>query len=838
MLTILVRIKEKKCLLLMFAFFWSVIASSVSASNANGLTSLSSGIENSAKVLKIDKVQEHLFLNPFLEIYKAKRADLDIGDIDRPETDFRPWITDDINLGYSDHDIWLRFKINNVGNEELKLFLESSFSRLDHVNLYQPLASGFSKTIAGDAYPFGHRAIKSHLLIVPLSAKPQQISTYYLQVRSTSSLQIPLFISDTVSMMERLERNNIYNGIYYGISILIIIYAFVAFLLMRELLFFCYFMHALAITAGMMSLDGFGLNFWPNALKWQESSLIVFQLVNGIFLVQFARLFLRLPERFPLIDIVNKLYIAYCFVLFPLVFLLPYKWASLLTVMPEASILLFLLAQGAYLSWKKDRNAQIFTLAWAVFFTVTPYVFYANLGLAHDGPMFVFYIKFAFSAELFLSTLGIAYRLYFLRKEQLESKRIAITVQAESDAKSKFLALMSHEIRTPLNGVIGITELLQSTQLTPTQRDQIDIVHNSGTTLLRIVNDILSFSKNQSANFSLEEINFDLHAFIADSLKLFFHESEQSQVKLLRTIDADVPRWVEGDPTRLKQVLVNLLANAFKFTELGEVHLKVSLVPSVGTRASVLFEVCDTGIGISADKHSVLFEPFTQVDETTARLYGGSGLGLAICKQLVEMHNGKVGFASDLGKGSCFWFCVPFLQSGSPEENQAELVAGPENWLIKSESKLETKLETKPLSSPVLVVDDKFVNWKVSSALLESFGVESIWAESGHEAISKLKTGLKPCLIIMDIGMPGMDGFEVTRRIRRLEATGVLSFNARKHLPIVALTAHAGPAYVQKCKDAGMDDHFAKPAAKAVVEEIVETYVKQVLKKGVLIEPS
>jgi signal transduction histidine kinase/CheY-like chemotaxis protein len=362
---------------------------------------------------------------------------------------------------------------------------------------------------------------------------------------------------------------------------------------------------------------------------------------------------------------------------------------------------------------------------------------------------------------------------------------------AANRAKSEFLANMSHEIRTPMNAIIGFSDLLRQTPLSSDQRDYADSVYRAGEALLELINQILDLSKVESGRLALEEKAFTLHALVGETMTLFAPQARERGVALNTSIDGDVPRSVLGDPGRLRQVLVNLVGNALKFTAQGHVALRVeSGYAADGAR--IRFQVSDTGIGIPADKLGTIFEKFTQADASTTRRYGGTGLGLAITRELVRLMGGELAVESSEGKGSCFTFTVhlPVVEEAAPPTRGADRPAA-------------ARTGAEGTGVRVLVTDDNEMNRMVAREYLRRLGCEVETAPGGAEAVARVAQGGIDTLFL-DCQMPDVDGYEATRRIRALEGAA-----ARVH--IVAMTANAMPGDRDRCLAAGMDDYLSKP---------------------------
>ena len=386
--------------------------------------------------------------------------------------------------------------------------------------------------------------------------------------------------------------------------------------------------------------------------------------------------------------------------------------------------------------------------------------------------------------------------------------------EAANLAKGNFLANMSHEIRTPMNAIVGMTHLARQTDLTPKQQDYLSKVGFAADALLGIINDVLDFSKIEAGRMEMENTDFLVEELVGKLTALVSPTVQEKKLEFLIEVSPELPPSLVGDALRLGQILLNLVTNAVKFTESGKIVLSMRQLRRDDNRVTIRFSVRDSGIGMTKEDQSRLFEPFTQADVSTTRKYGGTGLGLAICRQLVWMMGGEIDVSSAPGKGSEFSFTIDFGVGSLRPQRVASPTA---DTLGKTEEAIINPGNMASIrGARVLLVEDNEFNQQVASEMLESAGLSVTLAANGEQAVEKLQAETFDA-VLMDVQMPVLDGLEATRRLRRMEGLGAL--------PVIAVTAHAMAQDRQRCLDAGMSDYISKPIDPHELKRLLVTWI-------------
>lgn len=624
----------------------------------------------------LEQGELRLSLAPFLGYHEDRDGTLGVEEVQRlPDSAFTRVGNDHANLGKNDSVWWFRVRLINGEPKPRSGYLEVNYALLDRLDLYlQDEQGNLQHQQSGDSFAFAQRPVQVRNFWFPLELA-QGSSTLLLRVQSSSTIFVPLYFSTHGASAAAQENLMGLNGAFYGVLFAMFVYNLFLFVSLRERAYFWYLVYILVSALFAASFDGMLFKLLPEQVVLQSASIYALMYLLGLVAVQFSRYFLDIPSNFPRLDKGMRLLmlaIAACLLSGPLIGLQAWNILASFTVLGFSSILLLI---GIYV-WRRGlRYGSYYVLAWGALLVCFILATSGSLGVELFGIYGASAVKLGATFELLTLSLGLADRINLLKEEGFHSRQAAEQAAFESLAKSRFLAKMSHEIRTPLNGVLGMLQLLRETPLDRNQRFYVDTIASSGSSLMAVINDILDYARIESGKLSLEEIEFDLEQLVSDTLTLFTAQALEKRLRLYVSLEGGVPRRVLGDPTRLKQVLMNLLGNALKFTQEGQVTLSISRRSDGLGQLYLVFAISDSGIGIRDDSLTQLFRSFAQGDSSTTRRYGGSGLGLAISKELVEMMGGRIEVQSTPGLGSRFTFDMPLRPAAEARDELVELLS-------------------------------------------------------------------------------------------------------------------------------------------------------------------
>lgn len=708
-----------------------------------------------------------------------------------------------ITFGYRSDACWFKSRVNNAGNQPLPLWLFIDYALLDEIDLYLIDDTATAFWHMGDNQAYSARPVKIRTFTIPLTLSPHIDYELFLRVRTTSSMNVPVSISGRNSFIESYINNDWIVGAFYGVAIGLFFYHLVLWLGAGERASRFYVLHIGATTFYIATLQGVAQRFWPIDDVFPASLphlMGYLALMSGLL---FARDYLqtrqwRWLDRFILSFAALFMLVIAILLASPQGTIDAFQGVMAITTIPV------LLCIGIFCWFKGRVEARLFVAAWAVFLVMVMLLALNAYGaVSLPTTLSVHGVQIGLVMQQVLLSFGLATRLNTLKKEAMLRQEEMVRARAESAAKSDFLAKMSHEIRTPMNAVLGLTDLMRGTSLDPTQRNYVETIYSAGNSLLNIINDILDFSKITSGKIELDIETFDLESLLEDCVSIFHASAEQKGIQLIGKWHSSLPKWVKGDSTRLRQVLLNLISNAVKFTERGEIRLSASATaPDRNGEFLLHCDINDQGIGISPEHLAQLFQSFQQGDSSTSRKYGGTGLGLAITRQLVELMGGRVSATSMPEQGSTFSFSVRLTCSKPPTPQ--ELYPNPQHLS----------------GMRVLVVEDNAVNQMVIWALLKRLGIYARIASSGEETLSLFHSDdINFDLVLMDCEMPGLDGYATTEAIRAWEQQ-----HQRTPIPVIALTAHAMDEHRERCFASGMNDHLGKPVTLKKLMDVLSQW--------------
>ena len=749
-----------------------------------------------ALILPDNFEQQSIALGDFFHFLKfpntAQHANsaIEVADQLRRSSDWQKVNTEN----YQDFDnfenhIWLKASILNPSKFPQELLFVQNNARIGRFDVYLFANNELLEHITlGKNYPFNARIFNHRRFLIPIAIAAETELDIIISGTESGSLDLAKLSSlwQQSAFFQQSQFDDMWDMFYLGSVFALAFYNIFIFVISRERAYLFYSLFVCSTFTMFLHIEGWAFQYiWPNFpsinAKATDLSISLMVAFNSIFSKQFLNLKANTSNIYTWLKWI--VYAVACLTVFLL--LLPHDPTyTLVRIVGALAIPINLLALFAaiYISIKsKSNEAIIYTAAWSILIVAL------FLTLIHEMviPIFSFSpYKFLQAAHLIeIILLSMALGTYITRLRIKEN-----TMQAKSEAQSRFLARMSHEIRTPMNGIIGISDLLLKDHSMQKHMPMLETIHNSALSLEKIMNDILDYSKLEAGKLTIKQKHFDLRKLIDDIKELFVLECNQKAITLTVSISPDIPTTIYQDQLRLRQILTNLISNAVKFTEAGQIDIHVII-----KQDNLLFTVSDTGKGINAEDQLRLFQPFEQASNNNLNTQASTGLGLSICRELIELMQGSIELESQINFGTRISFSLPYCRDNAAAKTP------------NFETKQATLANLQQLH--ILVVEDNSTNSFVIEQMLKKLHINAQYCQNGLDAVNTVEhTEDNFHVILMDCEMPIMDGFEATRAIRNIEQE-----RQQKASHIIALTAHTLHEQLKACFDSGMDELLLKP---------------------------
>jgi len=744
------------------------------------------------KPVILTDAQDKYPLGLHLEILEDPTAELTIEDVSTPEyaTQFIPSQTENPKFGFTLSAIWVRFRLRNETLQTNEWRLEHGFANTHHLNMYLPRGESvgsskdFQVTKTGILHPFDSRDVPYHQLVFKIPLLPDTEQIVYLRIKTESSMPVPLILWHPEIFAQQSRTKMFLTGLFIGALLIIAGYNLFIWLFLKDKSYLYYVLFVLGIILFQMSIRGFTAQyFWPDQF-WLNRYAVPFLATWGlIFALKFGITFLATKIHAPRQHKVATFLLILWGLMLAQIPFVDYNFI-IRQVSFLAIVTVVLLISLGITTWHNGyRAARYYLLAWIIWLIIIFVWLLAVFGLFGNFVLLQNILPIGLVILMLFLALALADRINIFKQEREVAQAVALQASQENEllvreqnvrleqqvsertaelfqakelaekarylaetanrAKSTFLASMSHELRTPLNGILGFAQILQRDFSLPTkQRHGLNVIEQSGHHLLSLINDVLDLAKVESGKIELYKTSFNLSSLISDVSEIIKIRAQQKGIDFYLKSTDESPNGVQGDERRLRQILLNLLGNAIKFTVQGSITLKVSALNS-----QICFKIEDTGIGISPENIERIFEPFEQVG---GQEYQGTGLGLAISKNLVELMGGQLCVSSQINIGTQFWFelALPISDYNVTQVSQQPIIG------VKGEP------------PKILVVDDYLDNQAVLVDLLSPLGFQIEAANNGHEGLEKA-IQWQPDVIIADLIMPQMDGFELIHQLRQ-----------------------------------------------------------------------
>lgn len=765
-------------------------------------------------VLMVHSVETKISLSPYISYFEDPSRVYGVEDF-RNGLDnlFVPAQEKDLMVGYNHSGYWFRFQIQNKSGQEFTWFVDQNDPYAKVFDIYILDTEGRIKVIqSGTMVPFTQRDVAHKDMVFRLNLRPDEIKTVYIYAKN-DPLHVDLSLWSPAAFQSRVQNEYLIFGMFFGVLLVIFIYNCYLFYSLGDRSYFWYIVYLIAIIAFHVSMTFLGFEFlWPNAPYWNQVAQNLLPAAAFFFACAFTLQFLDAKRNLRYFR-----FILYAYMVMSLVIALASVFSTdwvfnrvclvLLNVQMAGCPVAFTVA--ALMAYKKRfRPARYHGLGFAVLLTSIFLYGLKEQGILPTTYWSVYIIQIGTAVQVIFLSFALSERINVLKEELQESQKTAIRNLEKADyLKDEFLANTSHELRTPLHGIIGLAESLwessSSVNCSPSMKENLVMIISSARRLALLVDDILDFSKLRKHELVIASQPVSLVSVVRTAFSILNHSAEAKKIVLKNDLPEGMPA-VLGDFNRLQQIIINLVGNAIKFTPAGG---QITVTAQV-ENGQVQVGVQDTGIGIAKEHFDKIFHSFEQVEASISRSYGGTGIGLAITKKLVELHQGRIWFESELGRGSTFFFTLKTTdQPALPDlvlnvNNRPHIVT-----LGKEFPEVPTAVLAPDAAGwRIMTVDDELVNQKVLKSQLSAGQFQTIQVMSGQEALALLEAEPLPDLILLDLMLPKMSGFEVCRKIR--EKHSLLE------LPVILITAKNTESDLIQGFEAGANDYITKPCPK------------------------
>lgn len=761
-----------------------------------------------------------------------------------------------LNRGFTGSAYWFYVALRNTSAASRQLMIEIDYPMLDNLDAYCHLGDQEQNFVLGDHVSPRSRPIHARNYLIPLQLGPDQVAHCFFRVASSSNVALPLSVSDVYAYVEVVHDTQWLLGSFYGIAFGLLFFSAVIFFALREPMYLYYALHCAGGILFNSGLDGTASQFWA-AIGMEDTGILVSVSLAQIGALYFALAFLGIRDSHPLVYRISQGFVALILLYLLLMPLLDVRWVMQVIVNTGMVFLIYMLFLGLLRIKDHYQPAWIFLAGWGPIILAAMLVVLTVLGIFQESAISIYSMKIAWCLELVVLSLGLGYSIRMLKLTQQGSEHQMMAARKQSVDKTRFLAKVSHEVRGPMTGILGLAELLGKTPLNAEQSRYVKAIRNGSEALLEVTNDFLDFSKIEAGKMSLNIEPFKLSELVQDCAAIYEMAARKKGLRLVCIFEIGTPLVVDGDGGRVRQVLLNLISNALKYTELGYIKIRIGLTDQILDQQLVLkITVEDTGVGIAQSDIDLLFRDYAQLHKPSSMDEPSTGLGLSISRQLIELMGGEIGLDSEPGRGSSFWFTLPvsirddyqYLDHEEIHNLIAPLHQGEEMPIQYSDHSTNSdsagQAATQPAQSDahelsraadfvtghhlsvdlrILVVEDNEINLKVIHGFLDKLGLHPATVNNGLEAVQYVtESEAEFDVILMDCEMPIMDGYTAARKIHQWQQQ-----QHKPLTPIIALSAHATDIHRERAREAGMALHIAKPLTFEKFTEAIDIVLSE-----------